>query len=172
MKTLQMLLGVGAMITLLGLNVAMADIRNESAKPLMFSVDAGDGSVNMPELSFDSIGSGNGEEAQTTCAMTPGDNMPNILPEEPVIPTPDPEHLTRYDTPETTPLASSINPFESSSPYNNRQQRPPYLPTDPSGESQTTNPQSPDVVPEPTTLVIVGLGLVGAAAARRRWKNK
>jgi hypothetical protein len=176
MKTLQVFFGAGAMVALLGfLSIATADVRNDSIKSLTFSVDVGDGSVGMPEVSFDDMGSG-AEETQTTCAMTPGGNMPGLLLEQPIVPTPDPERLVSAPDEALAPLSSLQTP----PPY---QLRTPYGPRTPEGQSPGGDPSGPDpppqpdpdpspVVPEPATLLLVGLGIgvaaYGAGARRRR----
>ena len=170
MKTLKILLGSGAMIALLGfllgfLNVAQADIRNDSIQPLKFDVDAGDGSVSMPQITFDSGGAA--EESQQTCAMTPGGSMPGLLLEQQFATPPDPEHLTHPPDVTLAPISSLQTP----PPYNPRRGYPddptppgtPEIPVDPD------EPPPPPVTPEPTTLLLVGLGIAGAAVARRRW---
>jgi hypothetical protein len=165
MKTLKILLGSGAMIALLGfLNVAPADIRNDSIQPLRFDVDAGDGSVSMPQITFDS-GGGATEEAQQTCAMTPGGNIPGLLSEQQFVTPPNPEHMTH--PPEVT--LAPISALQTPPPYDPRRGYPPTDPTTPEVPVDPEEPPPPPVVPEPTTLLLVGLGIAGAAAARRRW---
>ena len=163
MKTLQIFLGVGVVIVLLGFNFAAADIENGSARSaLTFSLDTGDGTTDMPAISFDLMGGAGGEEAQLTCAMTPGGNMPNLLLAEPALPR-------------VTPLQSrSTSPQVALAPLNSLDSPPGYTPprrgTLPPGPTPPP-PPPPLAVPEPATLVLVGLGIGAVAVARRRWNN-
>lgn len=172
MKTLQMLLGIVAIVALLGLNVAVAEIQNSSAKSPNFSMDAGDGST-MPDISFDTMGGTGGDEAQSTCAMTPGGTSPSLLLEEPVLP---PETPVSTDPNRDTASSSTL------APLNSLQSAPPYrgtgYPTYPPGVTDPTpdpdNPNTPPamVVPEPTTMAVVALGLGGVALVSRRRGKK
>ena len=174
MKTLRVLLGACAMIALLGfLHVATADVRNDSVKPLTFSVDSGDGFAGVPEISFDGNG-GDSEEAQTTCAMTPGGNMPGLLLEQPFTPPPNPERLTNAPDETLAPLSSlnSAPPYSRGGlPYNPNDPNDPGTPPPPPDDPK--EPSTP-AVPEPATLVLVGLGIGVAAygAGARRRRNK
>lgn len=172
MKTLQVFFGVSVAVALLGASVAVAEIRNESMmEPLAFNVSTEDGSISMPNLKFDKVGSG-GEEAQQTCAMTPGGTMPNLLMEMPVVPPVNPERAG-VNQPERTP-SLGIPPYNPSYPSRNQPYRPTYPPGTP--ENPPPPPEEPDdpppvLVPEPATLVILGLGIGGAVVARRRYRK-
>lgn len=176
MKMLQVFFGVGAVIALL-VGVAVAEIKNESMKPLMFSVDVGDGSVTLPDFTFCNVGSTGDEGAQATCMMTPGGNMPNSLLELPVTPVPVAASAEDYTSAQVAiaPVAqlNSIQPpvYGPRRPWLSN----PDDPSSPAGPADLTDPvivdpadPSPVVVPEPATLVIVGLGIGGAMIARRR----
>jgi len=159
MKTLQIIVGVSIAMILLGLNVALADMKNDSSRvPLTFSLDFGDSSVIMPDLSFDTV-VGNSEQAQATCAMTPGGGASGLLLQIPMIPL-------VHNQPVGYSHASALSsPPPLYSPPTKRHDRSPRRPT-------TTTTTTTTVVPEPATLVIVGLGIGIAAVARRRWKNR
>ena len=173
METFKMLFGVGVIIALLGLNVATADINGSAGASLTFPLDIGDGTASMPDVTFDAGGGAGGDESQTTCAMTPGGPSTNPLLQEPVVPPTDPETLT------STPLERHANDSLRSPPPSNgdRGRVPAYPPgtttppgEDPPGEDEPP-PPPPTAVPEPATLVIVGLGLGAALVARRRRKS-
>jgi hypothetical protein len=160
MKTLQILLGVGVFVALLGFNFATADTVNKSAKsPLSFSLDLGDGSGGMPDISFDTVGGTGGTESQTTCAMTPGGTSTDLFTEEPINPlggTPD--RLTGYSPQRMFSPIASLNPPP---PYYPGMYYP--LPPPP--------PPPPPPVPEPATLMLVGIG-VGLATMFARHRRK
>jgi len=161
MKTLKIIFGVGALVALLGLNVALADIKNESAVHPKFPLDAGDG-LSLSPITFDTASN---NEAQTTCAMTPGAPSVNLLLAEPVVPPQDVEPLTQYE--DMSPV-SSPGELRSADP-------PPPLRRDyPPPPTKTNNPPPPKevVTPEPATMLLIGLGIGGVAVvARRRWKK-
>ena len=160
MKTLQRFLGVGVAVALLGLNVVIADVRTESTRvPLTFPLDVGDGSVDMPDISYDVLGSAGGEAAQATCAMTPGGTSPNLLLEPPIVPLPNFDRLTNVPRESLAPLAPLARPRTNYTPNRRPYRDPP--PQDP----------PPPPVPEPTTLLIVGLGIGALAVARRQGKQ-
>jgi len=161
MKTLKIFFGVGALVALLGLNVALADIKSESAAQPTFSLYTGDGTSLSP-ITFD-VATNN--EAQTTCAMTPGSPSLSPLLPEPVVPLQATEQLTQYND------MSSVGSQEGGSNYNPPPQ--PYrrdLPPPPRNDGPPSEDQV--VTPEPATMLLIGLGIGGVAvAARRRWKK-
>jgi len=181
MKTLQIFFGI-VVVVLFGTNAAVADLRNESLQSLKFKIDIGDASVTLPDCVFCDLSSVGGEEANSTCMMTPNGAMPNTLLELPPVVPPtdpaagdytsaraaiDPVSLLRAATPPAEqPLRDRSNPAGPPNPSG---------PTDPSDPSNPSGPTDPPpivivVVPEPATLVIVGIGIAGAAVVRRRWK--
>jgi len=162
MKTIHILIGVGAIVALLGVNVAQADIKNTSAVQPDFVRDVGDGSSLSP-ISFDTA---NNNEAQTTCAMTPGGPSLSQFLTEPIAPLQAAEQLTQYE--DLSPISSQGSP--SLDPERNVPRVPPYREFPPPPEGDDPPPNVP--TPEPATMLIVGLGIGGAAvAARRRWKK-
>ena len=161
MKTLKIFLGVGVVVFLLGLNTVVADIES-AGKSLTFSLDIGDGSTDMPKISFDMMGGAGGQEAQTVCAMTPGGKMSNLLLEEPFVPPPAP--VSAGSNSPRSALAQLNSLGSTPPPSTNRGGRrtpPPPLPP----------PPPPPIVPEPTTLLLVGFGVGTVLAARRRWQD-
>jgi len=103
MKTLKMILAGTALVTLLGVGVVLADIQNGSAlEGLTFPLDVGSSSA-MPDVSFDAQ---DGEEAQATCAMTPGGVAMGMPYEEPVNPVPDPERYASSPRDTLAPINS------------------------------------------------------------------
>jgi hypothetical protein len=163
MKTLQRFFGMSAAVALLGASVAMAEIRNDSIRGVPFSVSTADGTITLPDFTFDKIDGSGGEEAQATCAMTPGGTMSGLMTELPIL---QPVTPTYRDTIPDTVFAPSGLP--SQRPYNERplsdRRNPPNPPTPPDDPP----PQIIVVTPEPATLVVVGLGLAGAAITRCR----
>jgi len=173
MKTLQMFFGVGVAVALLGVNVAMAEFRHVSLdRGVEFTptFETADGTVTMPTFSFcDASKLGHPtEDAQSTCAITPGGIAAGLLMELPVLP---PAVAPRHEV--AQPLAYSPGTLPEQRPYNE-----PRLPYSRPPAPMPT-PQSPDElppieggeIPEPATLLIVGLGVAGVAMARRKgWK--
>jgi len=166
-----MFFGVGIVVALLGVNVAMADFRHRSLdRPVEFTptFETADGTVTMPTLSFcDNSKLGRPtEDAQSTCAMTPGGIAAGLLMELPILP---PAVAPRHEV--AQPLAYSPGTLPGQRPYNEPRLpygRPPTPPTPPIDEPP---PIEVDVIPEPATLLIVGLGVAGVAMARRKgWK--
>ena len=193
MKALRVFFGIGAATALLGAGVAMAEIKNESIKSLRFSVDIGDNSVSLPEFVFCDLDSMGGEGAGDVCMMTPGGPSQNVLLELPVVPLPSPASAEESYTSARAAIAP-VSLLQASTPPAEQPLRgypsgttDPSGPTDPPGTVDPIDPTdppgppvdpfvppvdptdpSPTVVPEPATLVIVGLGIGGAVVARRR----
>ena len=169
MKTLQIILGTGVAFALMGLNVAVADIRNISlSTPITFPLDLGDGTV-MPDISFDLMGGAGPDTAQDTCMMTPGGPATNVLLDlPPIVPASNPNYLS---TPQATlePVSSLNSPPPYYPPGRGPGQGYPPGPTTPIDPTEP-NPTSP-VVPAPATLLIVGLGLAGVAVLCRRKRS-
>jgi len=164
MKTLQKILGVGVAVALLGVSVVMADgMRPNSAKePLRFQLDIGDSSVNLPDISFDALGSTDTDEAQGTCAMTPGGRASNLMLALPPITVSSPEQLTNAPRAALAPLGSFSPPRTDFRPQRSRR---PWTP-------QRQIPPPPIIlVPEPATLLIVGLGIGAVAIVRQRGRK-
>lgn len=163
MKTLKIFLSVGALVALLGLNVARADIKNESAEQPTFPLDTGDGS----SLSPISFGTATGNEAQTTCATTPGSPSTNMLLPEPVVLPQDVESFTQYE--DMSPV-SSPQELKSFNPLT-RQPRRWNFPPPPSNKEAPPPPEEV-ATPEPATMLLIGLGIGGVTmATRRQWKK-
>ncbi|MDR3233551.1 MAG: PEP-CTERM sorting domain-containing protein [Planctomycetaceae bacterium] len=142
-------------------DVCFAERMNESAKPLLFALDTGDGSApNM--LSFDSEPESN---SQSTCSMTPNAPAQPVTLEvpQPVVPV----NAEPYQPTMAAPFAARFAPH-SDTPGNPRNPRYPGDPNDPPTVPPSPPEDPPPQVPEPATLLIVGLGLAGAALARRR----
>ena len=172
MKTLHIIFGTGVAMFLLGLNGVLADMKHESSSvPLTFSLDYGDSSVILPDLTFDTVYGTGGEEAQTTCAMTPGGlSSSGLLMQTPIVPLVHnrPEDYRRGSPQASLPPGYSLPP-QPYSPNNRSRNRSPIGPVSP---SIWVDPEDPTVaVPEPATLVIVGLGIGAVTIVRRRWKN-
>lgn len=167
MKTLRVLFGVVALVALLGLNVVLADIKNDSAAVPQFPLDAGDGS-NLSPISFDNE-SDNG--AQTTCATTPGGGAPNPMMElnTPVDPLRDTEQLTQYD--DLSPV-SGQDPQNGAIPSRDLPPRQPGWQIPPNAVTTGDDATTTSSTPEPATMLIIGLGIGGVAVAARRRLNK
>ena len=173
MKTLQKFLGVGVAVALLGLSVVMADVQTDPARvPLKFSLDIGDGSVDLPEISFDVIGGVGGEGAQTTCAMTPGTGS-SLLLNPPLITMQRPEQWSNTPRASLAPLGT-LPPAQTNYPPRRRSAPstpavftpPPIFIVDPDEDDEGSAQ-----VPEPATLLIVGLGIGAVAVVRQRRKR-
>ena len=172
MRTLQILFGGFAAVALLGASVAVAEIRHESIRAMPFSVSTEDGFITLPDVSFCSIDTMGGEEAQEGCMMIPGGPAPNLLMELPVV-LPPAAQTERYTSAQAA--IAPVSSLQSSAPYNEPR------PRRGTGTStaMTTIPTVPPpddpppivVIPEPATLVIMGLG-VGGAVVARRWREK
>ena len=161
MKTLKIFLGVCVAVTLMGLNIAVADIES-SSKPMTFAVDIGDGTV-MPDISFDMMGGAGEDTAQTTCMMTPGggDSINVLLDLPPIIPVHEPGYA---------PLQATLAPINSIDTSPSPIPRPFSGPFPPDPIDDPEDPDDPPlpVVPAPATVLIVGLGIAGVALMRRR----
>ena len=166
MKVLQKFFGICVAIALLGASFAAAEIRTESVQPLKFSVSAGDDSITLPDLTFGNTDSASGEEAQSTCAMTPGGPTPGGMLEMPIIPPVTPARVEPVQN-----VAFSAGALPSQRSYNERAFRGGSGGGGGGGGGGDTPPPPIIVVPEPATLVIVGLGIAGMAVARRRWRS-
>jgi len=184
MRALQMFFGAVAATALLGAGVVVAEIRY-SIEPLKFSVSTEDGSITLPVLEFCNIDSTGGEETQTPCMMAPGGPLPNLLMELPVMPLVAPAQTAEYTSAQAA--IAPISSLRSSAPYNERR----LLGVGSSGVSSTgtasmmstvqppvivmpeypSDPPPVVAIPEPATLVVVGLGIGGVVAARR-WREK
>jgi len=154
MKAIQIILGAGVVVALIGLNVAFADVISERT-PIEFGRDVG-GSVEMPPVSFDFMGGVGEEEVQGGCMMTPGgqESVGTLALLPPVI-VPTANHS--YDT-----VLAPLNSFDSPA-------RPPVrIPGDSSRRPPDPQEGNSSQVPAPATLVIVGIGLAGIAVMRRR----
>jgi len=163
MRTLQIILGTGVAVALMGLNVAVADIKNlSSSTPITFPLDLGDGAVVL-DISFGLTGGTGPDGAEPTCMMTPGGPATDVLLElPPIVPVSNPNYLS---TPQAT--LEPINSLNSPPPY--YPERGPGGPSGPAAPIDPMEPGSPTpIVPAPATLLIVGLGLAGIAMLRRR----
>ena len=172
MRTLQLFCGMCVATALLGASVVVAGITNE-LKPLEFSVSTEDGSVNLPDVRFDSVGSSGGGGALGTCMMTPGETMPIMLLELPTPRHATPERVTGVSDPGFSPVSWSSTPSASYNPYNPNNL---YIPNSPNNPGVSNLPEQPPtgseqlpvvVVPEPATLLIVALGIAGVTIVRR-----
>jgi len=168
MRTLQILLGTIATTALVGAGVAVAEIRHSIESP-KFSVSTEDGSITLPELKFCDVG----EEAEP-CVMTPSGTAPSMLMELPVVPPAVLAQTARYTSAQAA--IAPISSLPSSTSYNEPRPRRTRTPTTTS--TVPIVPAPPDdppqievTIPEPATLVVVGLGIGGAVAARR-WRKE
>jgi len=159
MSVLQKFFGVGAAVALLGTSVAMAEIKT-GFKPLEFEVRTADGSVTLPDFSFDKNNGGGAEESQATCAMTPGGPSPGVMMELPIIPPVVPDRIEPVQD-----VTFSAGTLPSQRRFNEQSFRDYENPTPPPEEKEIP------VVPEPATLVVIGLGVTGVAVACRRWRK-
>jgi hypothetical protein len=140
-------------------NLGFADsMKTGSAEPLKFILDPGDGSAPSGMLLFDSESE---NEAQATCSMTPnGPSQPVTMevppPAQPIREQPYQPDMT------STPVSSYSTPpgRPGSPPRYPRDNLPPGTPDEPE--------PPPPTVPEPGTMLIIGLGIAGAALLRRR----
>ena len=164
MKTLRMILGGAAVVALLGMSTVIADIQNGSGlSGLTFSLDVGSSS-SMADVSFDTP---DGEESQSTCAMTPGGTGMSMPYEEPVNPIPNPEYYTSSPQATLAPINSLQAPQTQTPGTSGRR----YVTPPPPVIEEEGRRDQPPVVPEPATLVLMGLGLGAVVAARRRREN-
>ena len=169
MRTLQMFFGVGMVVALLGANVAVADFEHRSLQPVRFSFDSADGTIVIPEFSFcDASRLGRPtEDAQATCAMTPGGIASSVMME---LPVPLPAIVPRQEV--VQPIAYSPGTLPGQRPFNEqRTYRSPTTTSTPPPQPDDERPPIEADVPEPATLLIVGLGVAGVAMARRKGRK-
>ncbi|MDR3183408.1 MAG: PEP-CTERM sorting domain-containing protein [Planctomycetaceae bacterium] len=141
-------------------NVGVAESMSNSAKPMLFAVDTGDGTVQT--LSFDTPAE---NEAQATCNMTPNGAAEPVTLDvpEPQVPIRDIPYQPSLSNP-ISARSAALNPPASGTSRDPRNF--PNGPGDPVPDDPD-DPPSPSV-PEPGTLLIISLGIAGAALARRR----
>ena len=168
MRTLQVFFGVGTAVALLGVNVALADFEFRTLQePVKFSptFDTVDGTVTMPTFVFDG-GNIGAEQAQDTCAMTPGGPSAGLMMDLPLLPPIVPTYTPAIPS---APFAAN-NALPTTTPYEERRT---YSRGGGGGSRGGVGEDDPviELVPEPTTLLIVGLGITGVAMARRRGRK-
>ena len=173
MRTLRMFFGVVVAVALIGVSAAFAEIKF-SVEEIPFPVSTDDGSISLPDVVFCKLGpTGGGEEAQDGCLMSPTGAAPNTMLDLPMLaPLAAPARAEGYTSAQAA--IAPISSLQSPTPYRERALRGLGGTSTGTGTTPSTPPAEDEpppqivVIPEPATLVIVGLGIGGAVVAQRR----
>jgi len=121
-----------------------ADVESNIA-PLTFTLDIGDNAITLPPLIFDNEFT---EQAQMSCAMTPGGGLSDVILALPPLPIPDTPYRLSDVAERLEPVTSLISP-----PLSSDRGTIPPSPRLPEQERIVS------VVPAPATIGIVALGV-------------